>query len=44
MVEASKPHVNSQHHPQYELMDGHDARDARYRQGFVDQLLKTQPL
>ena len=26
VVEASKPHVNSQHHPLYELIDGHDAR------------------
>ena len=36
--------IGSWDHPQYELIDGHDARDASYCQGFVGQLLKAQPL
>jgi hypothetical protein len=44
VIEAGKPHVDCQHHPQYELIDGHDARDAPDCQVFVDELLKAQLL
>src|SRR5271166_4618243 len=44
VIEAAKPNVDGQHHPQHELIDGHDARNSLHRQRFLDQLLEPQLL
>jgi hypothetical protein len=42
VIQAGKAHIQGQHHPQQELVDRHDSRDASDGQGFFYQLLKSQ--
>src|ERR1019366_4251507 len=42
VIQAGKAHIQGQHHPQQELVDRHDSRDASHGQGFFYQLLKSQ--
>jgi len=42
VIQSRKAYIEGQHHPEQELVDRHDSRDARDSQGFFYQLLKAQ--
>src|SRR5207248_2951509 len=42
MVQPRETHVDGQHHPQQELVDGHHARNAVNGQSFFNQFLEAQ--
>src|SRR6516162_3388023 len=44
MVQPRETHVDGQHHPQQELVDGHHARNAVNGQSFFNQFLEAQLL